>query len=254
MHLDIIALNLFRSLRLPWRRKANQERSVLFGSINYLNLLPFQIFMKQKLKNTRAKQAMIWKRSTPSEMNSLFHKHKIDAAFISSVTTRKSSCMDLGIVADGEVLSVILIPGKKVDDRESATSNILARVLDLEGEVIIGDKALTLKRQDRKSLDLAAEWKKSTKLPFVFARLCYNEKKRLISKLAKEFSKRKHKIPVYYLKKAAHNGNITEKELLDYLSRISYDLGWREKKSLYIFLKKSRSIAPKARRYNKKIG
>ncbi len=66
----------------------------------------------------------------------------------------------MGIVAKKDVQSVILIPGKVQDDFQSETSNALAKVLNLEGQVIIGDKALKYFHENPHSdfIDLAKVW------------------------------------------------------------------------------------------------
>jgi chorismate dehydratase len=101
------------------------------------------------------------------------------------------------IAADGKVDSVLLLSNVPVEDikrvildEQSRTSVMLARVLAAElwniqpewiketngfqtdkntAAVVIGDRALEIKNQFRYIYDLAAEWKKLTGLPFVFA-------------------------------------------------------------------------------------
>ena len=218
---------------------------MIFGSISYLNLLPFQMFVKQKLRNTQALQILRWHRAAPSSINRLFHSRKVHAAFISSITSRNCHCTDLGIAADGDVLSVLLIPGQLKKDRESASSNILAQILGLEGQVIIGDKALRHYLDGGRGIDLAEKWKEQTGLPFVFARLCYNRHGRRVRRLADDFAKSEWKIPRYFLISAAEKKGITPEELKKYLEKISYTIGWREKKALRLFLKKSRKLHPR---------
>jgi chorismate dehydratase len=215
---------------------------MIFGSIDYLNLLPFQVYMKRRFGSTQFRQMLRWKRAVPSAVNRAFQRGRIDAAFISSITSRRCRCTDLGIVADGPVLSVFLLPGVSRPDRESASSNILAQVLGLEGEVLIGDKALRHHLAGGGGIDLAQEWKERTGLPFVFARLCHRKKGKKIRKIAKEFGSREWKIPRYLLEKAAREKGITPSQLHRYLEHIDYRMGWREKKALKLFLKKSRRI------------
>ena len=52
-------------------------------------------------------------------------------------------------------------------DSESSTSNILAQVLNLEGKIIIGDKALNHFHncQDKDFIDLAKAWNEKYNLP-----------------------------------------------------------------------------------------
>ncbi len=215
---------------------------MIFGSIAYLNLLPFAHFLKQNLRYTQEKQIIRYRQSVPSKINELFSKRVIDAAFISSVKSRHCDCSDLGIVANGAVYSVLLLENKQIFDSESDTSNVLSQVLNLQGKVIIGDKALRYYLSGKESKDLALEWQKETNLPFVFARLCYNKEKRRIKKLAKNFLKSRRQIPYYYLKREAEKKGISPKELKWYLAHIQYKIGYKEKKSLKLFLKKAKAL------------
>ncbi|ADV47229.1 MqnA/MqnD/SBP family protein [Nitratifractor salsuginis] len=214
-----------------------------FGSISYLNLLPFQVYMKRRTPSTQFAQMLRWQRAVPSVINRRFRRHEIDAAFISSIASAKAPCTDLGIVADGAVRSVLLIPGSRQDDRESASSNALAQVLGLEGRVLIGDKALVHYLEGGEGIDLAEVWKERTGLPFVFARLCYTRNGKKIRRLARDFARReRHRIPGYLLKRAAAKRDISPRELQWYLEHIDYRLGWKEKKSLQRFLKAARRL------------
>jgi chorismate dehydratase len=214
-----------------------------FGSISYLNLLPFQVYMKRRSPSTQFAQMLRWQRAVPSIINRRFRRHEIDAAFISSIASTKAHCTDLGIVADGAVRSVLLIPGIQQDDRESASSNALARVLRLEGKVLIGDKALIYHLQGGKAIDLARAWKERTGLPFVFARLCHTRNGKRVHRLARDFARQeRYRIPGYLLRHAAAQRGIAPKELQWYLEHIGYRLGWKEKKSLKRFLKEARKL------------
>jgi len=218
---------------------------LIFASISYLNLLPFQIFFKKRIKSTQIKQIAFYKKNVPSYINKKFLERKVDAAFISSIKTKKAKCTNLGIIANKKVYSVLVLKNKEnKDDSDSNTSNILAKVLELNGEVIIGDKALKyyLNSKDREFLDLASIWYQKTKLPFVFARLCYNKDKIQIEKLAKEFAKQRVKIPFFYLKKEAKKKGISPKELKWYLEHIYYNIGYKEKKALKLFLKLAKKV------------
>ena len=214
---------------------------MIFGSINYLNLLPFQVFLKRALSSSQIQQSIRFRRDVPSHINRAFKKRTVNAAFISSVTSSRCRCTDLGIIADGAVYSVFVLPGENQIDRESASSNILAKVLELQGKVVIGDKALKSYLSGTKGIDLSQEWKKETGLPFVFARLCYNGYGDRIESLASSFARQKIKIPQSILKKEAKKRGLEAKELRWYLDHIYYRMDHRAKKSLRIFLKKSRA-------------
>ena len=202
----------------------------MYGHIDYLNLLPFYQFLKKK--NIKIKKGV------PSEINFLFETKKINAAFISSIKSKNKKCFDVGIIAKKRVKTVLVCNGKG-DDRDSATSNILAKVLNIKGKVVIGDKAF----KEKNCIDLANEWYKRYKLPFVFARFCVNKNSRQYEKLINEFLDSHQKVPYLTLKKYAKKLDITPKEAKEYLEKIIYyKMGWREKKALKLFLRKSREF------------
>ena len=211
---------------------------MIFGKIEYLNLLPFHVFIKRYAKSSQQRQSLHYKRGVPSQINKAFKTRRIDAAFISSIASRKCRCLDLGILARKEVKSVLLLPGKAKNDDESATSNILAKVLRLEGQVLIGDKALKhyLNHNDD-AIDLAKLWYERQRLPFVFARLCYHGRTKSYKKLSKAFLRSSHKIPRYILEKASHKTQIEANDILDYLDLIEYKLDRHALLSLKRFLR-----------------
>jgi len=221
----------------------NIERGkhVLFGSISYLNLLPFQVFLKRYIANNAFKMSLHYKRDVPSQINKALKRRAVNAAFISSIESRKCKCTDLGIIADQKVYSVLLLEGDDQPDPASATSNQLANVLDLKGKVLIGDAALKYYLEGGEGIDLAEAWHDKTGLPFVFARLCYNKHGKSIEKLARTFAKSKVKIPQYILKREAKKRGITPKELTWYLEHIYYEMDWKAKRSLKKFLNACRS-------------
>jgi len=213
---------------------------LVFGKIEYLNLLPFHIFMKRFTKNSQQAMSMNYYKGVPSNINHKFSSRKVDSAFISSVGAKKYDFVDLAIIAKKEVLSVLVIPNdENLKDTESATSNVLAKVLDIKGEVIIGDKALRYYLDGKPYIDLAKEWHKRYKLPFVFALLCYHKDKKLYTKIQKNFLKSKVKIPQYILKNASKKTDIPQKDILNYLEYISYKLDYKAKKALNLFYKKA---------------
>ena len=215
---------------------------MLFGSISYLNLLPFQLFLKRYIKSNAAKMSFRYKRAVPSQINKALKRREVNAAFISSVTSQKCKCTNLGIIAHKKVYSVLLFEGENESDPASATSNKLAKVLDLQGKVLIGDAALKHYFDGGEGVDLAEAWYKKTGLPFVFARLCYNKHTKAIQKLAKSFSHTKVRIPQYVLKQEAKKRGITPKQLTWYLEHIYYEMDDKAKKSLRLFLKKSKKV------------
>jgi len=216
--------------------------ALLFGSISYLNLLPFQVFLKRYLASNASKMTFRYKRAVPSQINKALKRREVNAAFISSVESSKCKCTDLGIIAHERVYSVLLLDGEDQIDPASATSNKLARILDLKGKVLIGDAALKHYLNAGEGTDLAEAWYNETKLPFVFARLCYNKHEKAIQKLARTFADTKVKIPQYILKKEAKKRGITAKQLTWYLTHIHYNMDHKAKRSLKLFLQKSRHL------------
>ncbi len=218
---------------------------MIFGKIEYLNLLPFHIFMKRFLPHLGMKQSMEYHKSVPAKINEKFLHRRVDAAYISSIASKKH-CNNprLGIIAHKEVRSVLVIPSKtKQSDSESATSNALAELLGIEGKVLIGDKALRYALKHDDYIDLASLWYEKEKLPFVFATLCSHVNSPLFSKLQRRFlhQARSIKIPHYILHKVAQKTKIPPKEITAYLQLISYSIDTKSHKSLKKFLKKAKS-------------
>ncbi len=199
---------------------------MLFGKIEYLNLLPFHLFMKRYGRSTRHYMSFRYKKGVPSKINAEYAARRVDAAFISSIKGRRERYVKLGIIAKKEVLSVLLLPAENdVEDTESATSNVLAKVLGLKGKVLIGDKALRhYLTGDADAIDLAKVWHERYNLPFVFALLCYHQHDREIKKIARTFKKSHRKIPQYQLSKASKRTGIPTKAIRHYLTYISYEL------------------------------
>ena len=212
---------------------------MIFAKIDFINLLPFHIFIKKNIQSSQLKASIEYKKSYPSAITQKFKNRKVDSAFISSVASRNEKFLDFGIVAHDDVLSVLLIPGVEQSDYQSKTSNALAKVLNLKGKVIIGDKALNFyhENKDLEKIDLAKEWKNRYNLPFVFAVLCFNANEKALSKLTKNFNKKYIKIPQYILEQYSIRSGVSKKHILEYLKKIDYDLGIKEKRALKLFLK-----------------
>jgi len=211
---------------------------MIFGKIEYLNLLPFHVFMKRFTRSTQQKLLMEYKKNVPAKINDAFANRRVDAAFISSIKAKNSLHVNLGIIAKKEVKSVIVIPSNtNKKDAESASSNLLAELLHVKGEVLIGDKALRYALANNDYTDLAQLWNEKYHLPFVFALLCYHKEKKLYKKIEKGFLKKEVKIPQYLLQKAAKKTDIAPNEILEYLQLISYKLDYKAKKGLKKFYK-----------------
>ena len=214
---------------------------MIFAKIDFINLLPFHIFIKKNIQSSQQKSIIEYKKSYPSYINNKFKKRKVDSAFISSIASRNEKFLDFGIVAKDRVLSVLLDPGVDEKDFQSQTSNALSKVLELEGKVIIGDKALKFYHENKdkniKIIDLAKQWKNKYNLPFVFAVLCFNSNKIALTKLTKNFNKKHIKIPQYILEQYSKRSGVSKSNISEYLKKIDYDLGIKEKWSLKLFLK-----------------
>jgi chorismate dehydratase len=212
---------------------------VVFGKIEYLNLLPFHVFMKKFTRSSQQAKSMHYYRGVPASINAKFLSRRVDAAFISSINAKKHLHVDLGIIAKKEVLSVLVIPkDEDTKDKESATSNVLANVLDVKGEVLIGDKALKYYLSGDLHVDLAKEWNDRYKLPFVFALLCHHSKDKIYKKIQNNFLKQNIKIPQYLLQQASIRTGIATQDILNYLQYISYDLDKKAQLGLKKFYNK----------------
>ena len=212
---------------------------MIFGKIEYLNLLPFHIFMKRYLRTSTEKKAWTKCGGVPATLNRRMRLGRIDAAVVSSIVSPAFHCVDLGITADGAVWSVLLRPGVARKDVASDTSNRLAEILGLKGEVIIGDRALERYFHEPENLlDLGALWNERTGLPFVYARLCARNAKEWhrLKNIEKVFNPRAVKIPWRILSQEATRIGITPRQAQAYLQRIGYRLKWREKRALKKFL------------------
>ena len=117
------------------------------GKIDYLNLLPFDVYLKASSLSTQQKRMIAYKKSYPAKLNKDFLFSRIDAGFVSSIMALgdKKIASNIGIIAKGEVWSVVAIPNENQEDYQSATSNALAKVLGVSGEIRIGDRALHYK-------------------------------------------------------------------------------------------------------------
>jgi chorismate dehydratase len=209
-----------------------------FAKIDFINLLPFHIYIKKRIQSSQVKSIIQYKKSYPSYINKKFKTRKVDSAFISSIASRGEKRLDLGIIARKDVQSVIVVPGKKKDDYQSETSNALAKILKLEGQVLIGDKALKFfhDNPDVEVIDLAIAWQNKYNLPFVFATLCYCKNRKILEKIIRNFNKKHIKIPQYILEQYSKRSGVSKKHIIEYLKRIDYDIGIKEKRALKKFL------------------
>lgn len=223
---------------------------MIFGKIDFINLLPFHVFMKRYAKSTRVHQTLNYHKGVPSALNRSFATRRIDAAFISSITAQNCHHFNIGIVAKREVLSVLALPSNKdKKDADSASSNLLAQILNIHGEVLIGDKALRYFYSQQECTDLGKQWSETTGLPFIFALLCTHNHTDELKRLSIAFARQKIKIPHYILAQASRNSQLSMAQITHYLDFISYKVGKKEKRGYKRFIReaKKRNLFPSLR-------
>ena len=109
-----------------------------FGKIDYLNLLPFHIFLKSYPLPSYVKKSIEFKKGVPSKLCKDLAHRRVDES-----RRKKYDKLNFGIVARREVISVLTRKNSALRlDPASMTSNMLNSILGLKGEVIIGDRAL----------------------------------------------------------------------------------------------------------------
>ncbi|WP_139471115.1 MqnA/MqnD/SBP family protein [Campylobacter armoricus] len=218
---------------------------MVFGKIDYLNLLPLHIYLKKSAFPSYVKRTTEYKKGVPSKLNRHLYFRRIDAAIISSIESRrkKYKTLNVGICANKKVKSVLVKKhSQSKEDASSATSNALAKVLKQKGEVVIGDKALKLYLQNPKDyIDLCELWYEKTNLPFVFARFSCVKNFSIYKKMMKNFIKSKTFIPQYILLNYSKSRNLSQKEISAYLKLIYYKIGVKEQMALKKFLAKTNS-------------
>ncbi|TQR60413.1 MqnA/MqnD/SBP family protein [Campylobacter troglodytis] len=215
---------------------------MIFGKIDFINLLPLHIYLKKYPLPSGLKKASEYKKGVPSKLNKDLFYRRVDAAVISSIESarRKYKSLDLGICANKRVQSVILRKNSQdKKDKASASSNALALALQARGEVIIGDRALRAYLQDPSEfIDLCSLWYEKTKLPFVFARFSCTKNKAYFARILKPFLRKKIFIPRYILQNYSNTRQISIKDIQFYLKElIYYKISHKEKRALKLFLK-----------------
>ncbi|MDR3177433.1 MAG: menaquinone via futalosine step 1 [Campylobacteraceae bacterium] len=216
-----------------------------FGKIDYINMLPFHIFLKKTPLPNSFKQSIAYKKSYPSRLNEELKKRRIDAAYISSIASAHKSLRTInsGIVAKKAVKSVIIKKGTYVKDPHSATSNALAKALGIDGKVTIGDSALKLYLENPNAyIDMGAAWYQKERLPFVFARLSVSRHYLFFKKTADKFKKQKIFIPQYILEDYAQKRGISKSDIKEYLKLLTYDIDAKAQAGLDRFLRAVRLL------------
>ncbi|MGX3010193.1 MqnA/MqnD/SBP family protein [Helicobacter sp. 23-1044] len=219
-----------------------------FGKISYLNLVPFDIFIKKYPAPSAFKAFLNHHKSYPAKLNKDFLFRRIDAGFISSIAGVNAQKTNSGIVAYGAVWSVIVLPKATKSDYQSASSNALAQILGVKGEVLIGDRALRYKLSGGKYVDLGLAWWEKHHLPFVFGLLCFNKNADFYNKISARFNASRVKIPQYLLEIYAKNSSVAKNDILEYLTHIHYKITPKGKVALnrfYRALRINRIRAPR---------
>ncbi|WP_267525424.1 MqnA/MqnD/SBP family protein [Campylobacter sp. MG1] len=221
---------------------------MIFGKINYINLLPLHLYLKSSKLPSYIKASIEYKKNVPAKLNKMLNNKKIDSAIISSIesTKKKYKNLNIGICANKKVLSVLVEKNSVAqNDKESATSNALAKILNLNGKVLIGDKALKAYTNDKnKYIDMCEIWYKNTNLPFMFARFSSVKNHNKAKKILKNFIKKninanqRQKIPKYILEYFSNTRKIAQKDIKNYLKYIYYKIGKKERKALKIYTNK----------------
>lgn len=207
------------------------------GKIDYLNLLPFDVFIKGSSLSSQFKAMVAYRKSYPAKLNRDFLFSRLDAGFFSSILAygNLNMALNCGIIAHGEVLSVLALPKENKQDYQSASSNALIKVLGITGEVLIGDRALAYRLSGGEGIDLGQAWWEKKRLPFVFGLFCASKNQMQAQKIALGFSQKNIKIPYYLLKQASKRSGIAPRDILTYLQKISYRIGRKEKEGLKAF-------------------
>lgn len=220
---------------------------MIFGKIDYLNLLPFHVYLKRSPIQSYSKKTIEFKKGVPSRLNQNLRRGRVDAAVVSSIESyrKRYKKLNFGIIAKGEVKSVLVRKNSaSKPDPASASSNLLAKILGIDGEVIIGDRALKayINEGGEAFYDLGEQWQKRKNLPFVFGRFSCLKNLSVYERLVSKFLNQNVKIPNYILAKYAKTRGIKEDDIKWYLKFISYKIGKKEQKSLAIFFKSARLL------------
>ncbi len=227
------------------------------GWIDYINTLPFQI---EKFKEHEIVKAY------PSILNSMLHQNNIDVGIISSGEYiehyyRYFIIPDLSISSFKKVDSVIIASVKPLEDineiyltKESKTSVLLTKVIfeiflkknvnyktfekfkKQNTVLLIGDKALTHKKDYPYVYDLCEIWYNYTNLPFTFALWCVNKDYFLNNKEEVFHFQKKLKENVADFFSSIDSTDLQE-DYKNYLKNLSFDLGTKNIESLLLFSK-----------------
>lgn len=248
------------------------------GRVSYINCLPVFHALEEGLVEVPAKVCA----HHPSQLNRMFREGSLEVTAISSIeyARQQEDCLilpDLSIAADGPVRSVALVSrgpvellaGKRISlTPYSATSVVLLQVLlqrfyrvegrfftrppgapvwwdEPDASLVIGDEALREIQQagGYHVYDLAAEWKRWTSRPMVFALwvarpdFARQQPERLAAiwqgMLASKRWGEEH--PGELVTRAGHLTSLPETVLADYFRCLRFDLDWDHVDGLMYF-------------------
>jgi chorismate dehydratase len=247
---------------------ALEQEKIKISIVNYTNTLPF----KWAIKNSPIIGKIDLQEDIPSICAQKLKFKQVDLALVPVALIAELDShfieTDYCIGANGQVDSVKLyseVPLSEIKtvtlDYQSKTSITLAKILfkffwkkdtffidakpgfeaeihDQNAAVVIGDRTFTMNGKFAFEFDLAAEWKKFTGLPFVFAAWVSTEK--LDPLFVKEFNK-VLKSGVDRISEAIDqeyvSSGFSKTQTLEYLTkRIDYNLDSDKRKALNLFL------------------
>ncbi|HEV8082137.1 MAG TPA: menaquinone biosynthesis protein [Chitinophagaceae bacterium] len=242
------------------------QTKIRVGAVSYLNTKP----LLYGFDNGIMADMIDIRIDYPSRIASMLLENSIDVGLVPVVIIPQMKehyiISDYCIGCDGEVASVCLfseVPLDKIEkillDYQSKTSITLLKILSQEfwkinsrfeqaspgfqskisgttAALVIGDRALELRKVSPYIYDLGLEWKKFTGLPFVFAAWISNKK------LDADFINLFNEANAYGLSRIEEIVKDNPYMIFDlhsYYSRyIKYDLNLEKRKALEVFLKK----------------
>jgi chorismate dehydratase len=240
---------------------------IKISAVSYLNSKPF-IY---GIENSDIQKEIDLQLDVPAECAAKLLEDKVDIGLVPVAVLPEMEeyhiISDYCIGADGEVASVVLlseVPLNEIKtillDNQSRTSVELVQILankfwniqpvwqDAEEKyetliagttagVVIGDRTFTLKNKFKYVYDLAAEWKKFTSLPFVFA--CWVANKKLPADFIQRFNtalKNGLEAKSEVIKQYTDTHKI-EFDIKDYLeNKLSFTLDNGKRQALNLFL------------------
>ena len=241
------------------------DRKIRVGAVSYLNTKP----LLYGIENSPVLDEITLITDYPSRIADMLLKDEIDIGLVPVAMIPQMNEFHLNtgycIGSDGPVSSVCLFSESPIEeiqtvlmDYQSRTSVALAEILfeyhwklkpafvsagpefiqQIGGKtaaVVIGDRALELRKSSAYAYDLGEAWKQLTGLPFVFAAWISN--KVLDPGWVDRFNQA-NAMGLRNISKVLENAKHTEFDLKTYYtSYLSYDLNDDKKKGLELFLK-----------------